>query len=51
MVKIAICNDDSGIVKQIESFIIEYQKTCNYVFEVKQFYDGDILLKSNVNFD
>ncbi len=51
MVKIAICDDDINIIKEISQFLHEYEKNNSVTFEILGFHDGDELLASNQKFD
>lgn len=51
MIKIAICDDDMNIVKEISQFLHEYEKNNSVAFEILGFCDGDELLASSQKFD
>lgn len=51
MIRIAVCDDDINIVKEISRFLLEYEKNNSVTFEIIGFYDGDELLASNQKFD
>lgn len=51
MIRIAVCDDDINIVKEISQFLHEYEKNNSVDFEILGFYDGDELLVSNQKFD
>lgn len=51
MMKIAICDDNNDIIKEITDFINEYGRNNNAKFEILAFNDGDELLTSEQKFD
>lgn len=51
MIRIAVCDDDINIVKEISQFLHEYEKNNSVDFEILGFYDGDELLVPNQKFD
>lgn len=51
MIRIAVCDDDINIVKEISQFLHEYEKNNSVDFEISGFCDGDELLASNQKFD
>lgn len=51
MIKIAVCDDDINIIKEISQFLHEYEKSNSVDFEILGFFDGDELLASNQKFD
>lgn len=51
MIRIAVCDDDMNIIKEIGQFLHEYEKNNSIDFEIIGFCDGDELLASNQKFD
>ncbi|MCH5194689.1 MAG: response regulator transcription factor [Oscillospiraceae bacterium] len=51
MLKIAICDDNGDIIKELTDFINEYGRNNNLDFEIYAFNDGEELLISEQKFD
>lgn len=51
MIRIAVCDDDVNIVKEITKFLHEYESNNSVCFEILKFCDGDELLAFNKKFD
>lgn len=51
MIRIAVCDDDLNVIKEISQFLQEYEKNNSISFEILGFSDGDELLSSAQKFD
>ena len=49
--KIAICDDDKNIVKELKKYIQSFFKQKKHPYELYEFYNGETLIKTNIQFD
>lgn len=51
MIKIAVCDDDTDIIRSLREFIAEYSENNSIEYDVQSFPSGEKLLGSNQSFD
>ena len=51
MVRVAICDDERTVVDEIEAHILMYGKMHNIGVQIYKFYEGEMLVSSEIKFD